>query len=375
MLALLDEQRQVRRLARVEGAAHRRDDLVARGDRRRRERARELGGALRVEELLREHGLELFVHRDVEEAALRADARHEQQQFEAHLVAAVRGSAALPERCVASAERVVRRAGEERVERRRFLHARARFHFRVERVSAREDLAVVAPDLLGGRLVGAGLEIEEVVELAEEAHWVREETRGAVFDSPEVAVEAAEEAAEHVSVREEPPERALQQRLLRLEHAARFLIRRGLEQRVEREVEIEVVDALAQRADGAEVRAHEARVRLGHDTVAEEPLNQAVMNFEVGLEIVAAQLRAAQDLGHPLVVLTARGARAQQQRDVRIVGARDVVIDERVRIGVAQANALIEAKLAFAGRRPGLNQPARVRLQRRIRGVDAHLET
>ena len=114
--------------------------------------------------------------------------------------------------------------------------------------------------------------------------------------------------------------------------------------------------------------------RLGHHALAEEPLHQAVVELEVGLEIVAAQLHAAQDLGQALVVLAARRAVAEHQRDVRVVGAGQVVVDERAGVGIRRADALVEADLAGSRRRPAADQAAGVRLERLVRRVDAHLD-
>ena len=98
------------------------------------------------------------------------------------------------------------------------------------------------------------------------------------------------------------------------------------------------------------------------------------MHVGVRLQVVAAQLHAAHHLGHALVVRAPRLAVREHERDVRVVRARDVVVDERVRVGVADPDALVEAELVRERRRPAADQAAGVGLQRAVGRVHAHLD-
>jgi hypothetical protein len=70
---------------------------------------------------------------------------------------------------------------------------------------------------------------------------------------------------------------------------------------------------------------------------------------EVGLEVLAAQLVAPQDLRHALQVVTAVVAVGAQECHVRVVGAGQGVVDEGAGVRIARPDALVVADLAFTG--------------------------
>ena len=264
VLALLDQRRQVRRLACVEGAAHGRDDLVE----RRAAREHACSSAARVSSAKRSgNTIERSSSTRMSRKAVRAPARG----ISSSRTRARAGSRGGPRRSATTARRRRWRARRGACPRRAATARRSRALRCAPRPSRRtpgprRGSPRRAPRLLGGRLVRARLEVEEVVEAVEHSHRIRHEADLRALGPPELPVVAPEEAAEQVRVREQARERPQQQRLLRLERRARVLVPGAAEELLERELEVQVARHLRERPDRAEVRRHEARVRLGHDS-------------------------------------------------------------------------------------------------------------
>ena len=150
-------------------------------------------------------------------------------------------------------ERRDRLAREQRVERVAVARAGARFDARRRRRARRRGSPRRAPrSAPAGGLSGARLEVEEVVEPLEEARrgW-RRSARVVAVGRPQLAVVAAEEAAEQVRVARTARASGRSSSVsLRLEHRARVRVGAGDATRCcERELEIEVGRELRQRAD------------------------------------------------------------------------------------------------------------------------------
>jgi hypothetical protein len=74
-------------------------------------------------------------------------------------------------------------------------------------------------------------------------------------------------------------------------------------------------------AHGSQVRHDKARGRPGMDRAADEPVHEAVVEFEVGREVLAAHRGLANHLRHVPVAVETRIADGQEQGDVGVVGA------------------------------------------------------
>ena len=109
---------------------------------------------------------------------------------------------------------------------------------------------------------------------------------------------------------------------------------------------------------------------------AEEPLDEPVVDRDISSGDRRRAARCAAG-SRPCARSSRGGSRAvgEDQCDVRVVGARQVVPDEGAGIGIAAvADALVEADLVPRAARPAANQAARMGLQRRVGRVDADLD-
>ena len=112
-----------------------------------------------------------------------------------------------------------------------------------------------------------------------------------------------------------------------------------------REGEVYVLGDHLERAHRGQVVGQEAGVGLHHGLDTEDPVDEAVLHRDVGLESIAADLILPEDLAQPFEVVLAIVAVAQDQRDVGIVRPGKVVVHERAGIGIACADPLVVANL------------------------------
>ena len=341
--------------------------------RSRGERAAQRRGAVGVGEDLGEDGLERVVHADVEERRLDAQARDHRQQRCADLEAPVARLAGRPQLRVRSGERGVGRSLEAGGQLGPVEHAEQLGGALVEGEGVAEHRLVVVPDHVAGGLARDALHVEVVVELAQEDHRVLDERDLVAFAPPQPPVVEAEEARQRVRVVDEALDRPQQQRLLGGQRLTGRRARHPLHQRGGRHLDVDVPGQGLERADRGEVGRHEARVGLHHRLEAEGPVHEAVVERHARLEVVAAQLHAPEDLGEPLEVVLAAGSVAEHERDVRVVGAREVVVGEGPGVGVARADALVVAMLEGQGLRPAPDDAAGVGLERGVHRVHPHL--
>src|SRR5690606_32782661 len=101
---------------------------------------------------------------------------------------------------------------------------------------------------------------------------------------------------------------------------------------------------------------------------------EPVVELEVRREVRTAERGAAEDLREPLVALAAARAGRDEQRDVRVVRAGELVADEEAGVGVLRADALVVADLPGDGVAPADDLTARVRREAAVRRVEARLE-
>jgi len=133
---------------------------------------------------------------------------------------------------------------------------------------------------------------------------------------------------------------------------------------------IELAGLLLQLADKCEIRYDEPGRRLGHDVLAEEPVDQAVMELQVGGQVGTAQRRLAQ---HPCQVQVAVEAilpLGEQQGDVGVVGPGNLVAHEHAGVRVHQADPLVIADLALDGCGPVTDHAAGVGGEGTIGGIE-----
>ena len=98
------------------------------------------------------------------------------------------------------------------------------------------------------------------------------------------------------------------------------------------------------------------------------------MELQVGGEIDAAQRGAAEDFDQALPTAFAIGAGGEQERNVRIVGARQAIAHEQARVRVLDADALIVADFALDRVGPRHHDAAGRRRQSAIGGVQARFD-
>ena len=133
---------------------------------------------------------------------------------------------------------------------------------------------------------------------------------------------------------------------------------------------VDLLPLLGQQADHGEVGDDEAGRRLGEHALAEEPVDEPVVEPEVRRQVVAAELRPREHAGEALVGVQAIGALGQEERDVGVGGGGHAVAHEEAGVGVGQADALVVADLAFDGARPVTDEAAGVGGERGVGGVE-----
>ncbi len=122
--------------------------------------------------------------------------------------------------------------------------------------------------------------------------------------------------------------------------------------RQERKDHVELAGLFLELADQGQVGDHETGGRFGHDVLAKEPVDQAIVEFQVGRQVAPPQNRAAQDLGEMLVAVETILTLGQQQGDIGIVSPGQVITHKQVGVRVLDANALVVADFTVDRRRP-----------------------
>ena len=84
-------------------------------------------------------------------------------------------------------------------------------------------------------------------------------------------------------------------------------------------------------------------------------------------------IRTRRHFLYTMAVGTAGLSVGQNQRDVRVVGAGQRVVDERARVRIPGSDALIVSDLVRERPRPAPDQTPCVRPQRCVRGIDPDL--
>ena len=95
------------------------------------------------------------------------------------------------------------------------------------------------------------------------------------------------------------------------------------------------------------------------------------MELQVGGQIFAPQLSATQDFSQLGVAVEAVLTGGQQQGDIGVISARQVVLHKHIRVGIVHGNTLVIADLTLQRIRPVFDNTARMGLQRLVGSVHA----
>ncbi len=143
----------------------------------------------------------------------------------------------------------------------------------------------------------------------------------------------------------------------------------------EGEDDIQLVGFFLELTDQGQIGHNETGGRLGHNILAEEPVDQTVVELEVGRQVGATQNRPAQDLGEMLIAVKTILALGQQQSDIGIVRPGQVVAHEQVGIRVLDADPLVITDFTFDRRRPVADVATGARAERTIGCVETGFGT
>ena len=396
MIPRLDVQRGLGALAAVEHAAAGGDDAIGLGHRRRRQHPGHRRLPRRVAEALGNVDAEILVHRQIEKTRGLGDGGQQSENRRARLKTAMGGANRAPAAGLQRAALGYGLAGQRRAQGCPLACAApgarlsARFRtepgmqldaqLRIERQRRLQHLVVVRPDHARRGSAAHKLHIQKMVQLGEKAQRVVPPADAPLAQRIALAMHA-QPAAEQMRLVEQSLHRALEQGLLQFQGLAQ---RRGgglieplqlaIAQRLPGLPQVDAGGLLAEFTDRGQVGHDKARGGPGVDVVADKPLDQAVVEFEVGGQVLAAQARLADGLGQARVAVQAGVADGEQQRDVGVVGAGQGVFHKHIGVRVVHADALIVANLPFDRVGPVFDHAPGAGLQGWIAGVQTRLD-
>ena len=185
----------------------------------------------------------------------------------------------------------------------------------VERLGAFDERLVMAPDGVGGGAV-TPIHVQKAVQLGQHVEGVRAPTHLPIHHV-EMALRGRRPAGQRVWALEQCLERAqhqggLQGQRPRIRGRHGAILGRRSAHLAERRVQIHVLHTGVKPRHGGQPSLHEARFDLRPRMLRREPIQQAVMEIQIGFEAGALDARAAQHFEHPVEGLGAALAGGEQ---------------------------------------------------------------